>query len=773
VGYDLGEYTISVDVENHASWATQDAGDMYGDFALEVDAYQVGSPDDGRYGLIFRHQDEENFYYFLVDGKGRYRVGKMAGGKWQAVGNTDWTAEPAVKPGETNHLKVIAVGPQIAVYANGVQVASLTDDSIARGKVGMIAETIPGLSSTMASFSDLVVSSARAVPATAPAPPPTPAEVVKPVTLFRDDFSDPTSGWSRTSNDNGAKDYENGAYTIRVDKESLASWTGAPTEDYADATVEVDAKQISGADDARFGLMFRRQDNDNFYYYEINRQGQYRVGKQAGGEWQAVAGTDWTASPAITTTGTNRLKVVTAGSQINAYANDVLLVSLNDDTIAKGRPGLMAETTKGSRPVKVAFDNFVVGQVVLPPTPTPRPAATSQLLYRDDFTDPNSGWQRWSGAKGTQDYLNGEYFIHLDQPSSLLWAFGSNEQFGDSTVEVDAHKVTGADAARWGLIFRKQDVDNFYYFYIDGQGNYLVGVRDKGQYRNLGNGRWNESAAIQKGSAPNRLKVVTRGSEIGLYANGELLTTLQDDTIAQGQSGLLVQKDDGKDPVEVAFGNFVVTSGAAPTPTAAPPQPQTVPSSPTPTPTQGPTVLYSDDFSDPSTGWPRSSSKSSQRSYVSGEYLYSVLEPGTTSWIWGPDKEFGDFALEIDARRVSGPDTARGGVIFRHQDNDNFYFFMVDATGHYQFGKREKGKWHLLTSPDWVSDPAIKTAGETNHLKVLANGSAIQVFANDTLLGTFDDKSFAGGKIGVMAESAGGSDPIKVGFANLLVTKPE
>ena len=120
----------------------------------------------------------------------------------------------------------------------------------------------------------------------------------------------------------------------------------------------------------------------------------------------------------------------------------------------------------------------------------------------------------------------------------------------------------------------------------------------------------------------------------------------------------------------------------------------------------------------------------------------------------GPRTDFDDFALEIDAHQISGPETGSAGLIFRFQDHDNFYFFMVDGQGRYTVGGNSEGDWDTLIDPEWESADAIKAGEDTNHLMVVCRGTEIELYANDELLITLDDDSFSSGKVGVIAETA-------------------
>jgi hypothetical protein len=182
-----------------------------------------------------------------------------------------------------------------------------------------------------------------------------------PVVLYSDDFSDTGSGWQEGSFGDSEHRYEEGEYVTLVKRANLATWSSWPKERFTDFTLEVDVRLVERVKAANMGLVFRLQGEDNFYLFLINSYGQYTVGKNVNGEWRDIAGMKWTLSPYIKTMGaTNRLKVVCQGTRIALYANGYHLATVDDDSFAEGKVGLIVATDEYSDPVKVAFDNLVV-----------------------------------------------------------------------------------------------------------------------------------------------------------------------------------------------------------------------------------------------------------------------------------------------------------------------------------------------------------------------------------------------------------------------------
>jgi hypothetical protein len=176
-----------------------------------------------------------------------------------------------------------------------------------------------------------------------------------------------------------------------------------------------------------------------------------------------------------------------------------------------------------------------------------RPAA-GELLYEDDFSDPDSGWPITSGEGGSTGYVDGEYRIQILAAGRSTWVTGS-PFFADMDASVTARTAGGEGMQAYGLLFSLTDIDNFYAFEVDpgGQRYKLERHTDAGWQELL---PWTSSTHIQSGATANRLQVMRRGDEVGLWVNGQHLVTRQLPEVSYGRLGLL-------------GANYTVTAGSA------------------------------------------------------------------------------------------------------------------------------------------------------------------------------------------------------------------
>lgn len=175
------------------------------------------------------------------------------------------------------------------------------------------------------------------------------------VLVYEDDFSDPSSGWDDAFDRYTTKQYGNNKYYIDMSTSNLVAW-GLANRKVSDFRLEVDAAQESGPNNNGYGILFRFQDRDNFYRFDISGDGFFLLSKFHNGEWVTLI--PWTASSAVNVgQAANRLFVEAIGSQIRVYVNEALLAEVKDDAFTEGNFGFFASTFSEPN-LTVSFDDI-------------------------------------------------------------------------------------------------------------------------------------------------------------------------------------------------------------------------------------------------------------------------------------------------------------------------------------------------------------------------------------------------------------------------------
>lgn len=130
---------------------------------------------------------------------------------------------------------------------------------------------------------------------------------------------------------------------------------------FGDFVLEVDTWQRSGPPEGSYGVLFRMQEDGQFLRFDITGSGAFMVERHnPDGSWTRLV-PDWVPTTAINQglNVANRLKIIAAGSNLTFYANDILLIQLNDDAPASGAIALDAGTFGGGN-LQVSFDDLTI-----------------------------------------------------------------------------------------------------------------------------------------------------------------------------------------------------------------------------------------------------------------------------------------------------------------------------------------------------------------------------------------------------------------------------
>ena len=183
----------------------------------------------------------------------------------------------------------------------------------------------------------------------------------------------------------------------------------------------------------------------------------------------------------------------------------------------------------------------------------------------------------------------------------------------------------------------------------------------------------------------------------------------------------------------------------------------------------GEQLPWTDDFSDPASGWQAQSDASADAGLSDGVMRILVKWPNSFAWA-SAEREFADFHLIVDAAQVAGPDNNEYGVQVRMEDNRHFYRFSVSGDGYYRVIKLD-GEEQTILGNDWTQAEAIQMGVAVNRLEVICRGTTMTFRVNDELLAQVEDGSYRRGDLGLYAGSFFEPD-VEIHFDNLALTEP-
>ena len=159
-GYQDGEYFFELYEPDWLVWASR--GKRFSDVEINVEIRQRSSPADGNFGLLCRFVDPAQFYYFSITGDGYYAILRVEGDDTEVLTGPGYLPSRAILTGgQPNTMQAVCNGERLTLYVNGEEVASVRDDALSRGDVGM-AVGAGSSGSIRIHFDDIVISDPRA-----------------------------------------------------------------------------------------------------------------------------------------------------------------------------------------------------------------------------------------------------------------------------------------------------------------------------------------------------------------------------------------------------------------------------------------------------------------------------------------------------------------------------------------------------------------------------------------------------------------------------------
>ena len=560
--------------------------------------------------------------------------------------------------------------------------------------------------------------------------------------LFSDDFSNPPGLWGTTD----GITFDGGALQLNVVDNNSYLWT-TTGDTFDNFDYQVNTLKLGGPDDNSFGVVFRFQDADNFYTFEISSDGFFAANKFENGEWVPL--TEWQSSPVIKTGfDSNTVEVEGIGNQYTFFVNGVQVETLTDDTFSGGSIGVIASSYSEPN-VKIEFDDALVrvpgGEHQIAVAPPVDQTGTTVVL-QDDFSTIDENWNLESSDTVKRGISDGEFFLQINDTNTDGWSTYPLS-LEDVSVAVDARKTAGPDVNDYGVMCRYQDPDNYYFLQLGSDGTYAISRYLNGEFTALVD--WTSSPAVKTGSETNHIRATCVGNLLSLYVNDELLTTVEDDALTAGKIALAAGTYD--DPgVQVNFDNLVVR-----TPTSE-------------APSTGELLMF-EDFSDNSAEWAEGDESDGSLAVQDGEYYIRVKIPNYLYW-GRAGGDWGNVNIDVDTRGVDGTDDNEFGVMCRYQDSDNYYQFGISGDGYYRLASWVNGDFNELVQ--WDTSASIKQGKTTNHLTVICDGSTLEMRVNgNTLFSVSDDALPQSGDVALYVGTFDTPDTT-VAFDNLNITRP-
>ncbi len=254
----------------------------------------------------------------------------------------------------------------------------------------------------------------------------------------------------------------------------------------------------------------------------------------------------------------------------------VFVVSLSVVACASGGTAAPSETNPTIAPLPTAAQLLTVAPqptLAMPTTapesamvttvpPTAASSGLGQILFQDDFSDPNSGWMDADLSDIQFGYDAGVRRIIVKTANLNSHDLLPKKAFDNVSIEVDATFAAGQTNGIFGILCRATAdtlLQKGYEFLITADGGYgIVKVTGPNAGESTLLGQEGKSDAILTGTATNHLRADCSGDNLALYVNGQKIDAVTDSELTTGQAGFELSTPANNTGYEVQFDNFVV-----------------------------------------------------------------------------------------------------------------------------------------------------------------------------------------------------------------------
>jgi hypothetical protein len=178
---------------------------------------------------------------------------------------------------------------------------------------------------------------------------------------------------------------------------------------------------------------------------------------------------------------------------------------------------------------------------------------------------------------------------------------------------------------------------------------------------------------------------------------------------------------------------------------------------------------FTDDFSDPASGWGAASHETYVRGYQQGRYLIQI---DASQWlVWAASgRTYQDVDVDVNIHSEGVADN-HYGVFCRYTEGE-FYYFAISTDGYFAiFRHSAEGVLQPLTGTAMSRSSLIRLDGSENRIRAVCKGKQLSLYINGEQAAQVEDATLERGDIGMAAGTLRQGGTI-VWFDDLKVDKP-
>ncbi len=349
--------------------------------------------------------------------------------------------------------------------------------------------------------------------------------------ILAEDFSSNYKGWPEQDNEKASAEFKGGKYNL-VHHASSGSYLFVIDVDELDEGqdfhISTELTQYQGQDTDGFGLVWGGKDAGNFYGFNINAAGQYRVYQYKDENYKEIKSftreEDFIKGKGLS----NQLDIRKTGGVLSFYANEHFLYS----TPFKGFSGNQVGFVLYNQTALHINSLDIVQEKGMP------------VVFEDSFEDNANGWIKDARDSAVLIQKSNKLFMRnevgMDATCKLISKPIDPEK--DFEVELNVRQLAGKKNRGYGMVWGAKDADNGFMFLINSFGSYAVFRKKEGTSLKLVN--WTPSDQLLHLSVrSNKLVVRRTGEKYSFFLNDIWLRDIPFQSFLGDRLGLVLTSD--------------------------------------------------------------------------------------------------------------------------------------------------------------------------------------------------------------------------------------
>lgn len=163
-------------------------------------------------------------------------------------------------------------------------------------------------------------------------------------------------------------------------------------------------------------------------------------------------------------------------------------------------------------------------------------------------------------------------------------------------------------------------------------------------------------------------------------------------------------------------------------------------------PSPGNPIQFFDDFTNPDPSWFLQDDEISTTQFANGGLRLLLNEPDYLTFT-SVDVFAEDIIIEVEAKKIGGPEENSFGVVCRQQ-GETYYYFEITSDGYYKIASFVGDEYHEIVP--WTETNAIHPGNRVNHIRAECVGSNLMLIVNGSTLTRVQDTAIQDGYVGLV-----------------------